>query len=192
MSHVPTKATVCDRSHDSIPLNFLMMVKFVTAWNSTGVEVPDRFNVLPDRPDQVSFHDLHMVDVIKQLHVGRIYFLYHAYPPRGVIAHVVRMINLAVEKLQTDDDAVIVRYFLDTIQTGDRIARAFIVRHAAPIPGKRNDIGHSSFGSNRNVRAECLFNASVVPSVVKSARNFATAGVSHRANKSVPTRNLVL
>src|SRR5215472_11550282 len=91
VSDVSTKATFRDSVHHSIPLNLLMVVKFVTSWNSTGVKVSDGVNVLPDRPDQVTFHDLHMVDVIEQLHIGRIYFLHHTYAPRCAIAHVVRM-----------------------------------------------------------------------------------------------------
>ena len=35
-----------------------------------GVEMPDILNVLADGADDIAFHDLHVVDVIKQFHAG--------------------------------------------------------------------------------------------------------------------------
>ena len=53
-----------DCLHHRVPLNFLMMVKFVAPRNATGMEVADISDVLPDRGDEIALHDLHVVDVI--------------------------------------------------------------------------------------------------------------------------------
>ena len=56
-----------DAAHDSIPLHFLGAVELVTAGHAAGVEVTDPVNVLLNGADQVTFHDLHVIDVVEQL-----------------------------------------------------------------------------------------------------------------------------
>ena len=58
-----------DAAHHSIPLHFLGAVEFMPAGNAAGVEVGQPLNVLLNGRDQVSFHDLHVVDVVEQLDV---------------------------------------------------------------------------------------------------------------------------
>ena len=86
-----------------------------------------------------------MVNVVEELHVRRIYLLHHAHAPCGVIRHIVRVVHLAVQQLQADCDSIVLGDLLHTVQSGDRIARAFIVRH--PFPGSRegDHVGHTGF-----------------------------------------------
>src|SRR5437879_13691456 len=61
-----------DAAHHAVPLDFLGSVKFVAAGNATGMEVAYPIDVFLDSPDEVAFHDLHVVDVVEQLDAGRI------------------------------------------------------------------------------------------------------------------------
>ena len=70
MCDIPAKTAIGDSLHDTVPLNFLMVIQFVATWNSAGVEVGDPLDVVSDSTDEVPFHDLHVVDVIQQLHIG--------------------------------------------------------------------------------------------------------------------------
>src|SRR6266853_2793506 len=54
-----------DAAHDSIPLHFLGAVELVAARNAASVEVTDPVDIFLDGPDQISFHDLHVVDVVE-------------------------------------------------------------------------------------------------------------------------------
>src|SRR5882762_7544853 len=61
-----------DAAHNAVPLDFLGAVEFVAAGNAAGVEVGDPIDVFLDGADQVTFHDLHVIDVVEQLDAGRI------------------------------------------------------------------------------------------------------------------------
>ena len=67
MGDVAGEACGEDAAHDSVPLDLLGVVEFVAAGDAAGVEVSDPLDVLLDGPDEVSLHDLHVVDVVEQL-----------------------------------------------------------------------------------------------------------------------------
>ena len=46
----------------------VLSVEFVTPGHSAGVVVADVLVLLLDRAHQVTFHDLHVVDVVEKLH----------------------------------------------------------------------------------------------------------------------------
>ncbi len=52
------------------PLEFLSIVEFVAAGNASSVEMANVLDVFSDRADDVAFHDLHVIDVVQQLHPG--------------------------------------------------------------------------------------------------------------------------
>src|SRR6266850_4483751 len=96
-----------DAAHHAVPLNFLGGVELVAAGNPAGVEVGDPIDVFLDSADEIPFHDLHVIDVVEQLDAGRDDGLDHLHSPGGVVAHVVVVVDLAVEKLDADGDAVV-------------------------------------------------------------------------------------
>ena len=52
-----------------------------------------------DIADDVAFHDLHVIDVIEQLHSGRIHALHHGDAEFRVIPLIARVIYPAVQQL---------------------------------------------------------------------------------------------
>src|SRR5262249_29639312 len=65
---VAGKLEIGDGPCDSPPVEFLRIVQFVPPRVAARMKVADPLDVLPDRPDDVSFHDLHVIDVVQQLH----------------------------------------------------------------------------------------------------------------------------
>src|SRR6266849_7350664 len=78
-----------DAAHHAVPLDFLGAVELVAAGNTAGVEVADPIDVFLDGADQVTFHDLHMIDVVAQFDAGRVDGLNDLQSTGGVVAHVI-------------------------------------------------------------------------------------------------------
>src|SRR6202158_5472078 len=180
-------AEVCsgDAAHDAVPLNFLGAVEFVAAGNATGVEVGDPIDVFLDGADQVTFHDLHVINVVEQLDAGRINGLDDLHSPSGVVAHVVFVVDLAVEELDADGDAVVLGDFLDAVETGDGVFGALFVGHPIAVAGESNHVGHAGLGGEGNVFAKTFLKLGVVFDAVHGAANFAAAGVTHAADETI-------
>ena len=68
----------------------------MTPWNTSGVIVRNVLVVIPDRLDDISFHDLHVVDVIEQPYSRRVDTLNYLYTKCGVVTHVIRVIDTAI------------------------------------------------------------------------------------------------
>src|SRR5258708_2067310 len=151
MSNVSLESGVGDAPHHAVPLHFLGTVEFMAAGPAAGVKVPDPLDILSDGGDQIAFHDLHVVDVVEQLHVRRIYFLHYAHSPTRVVTHVIVVVAFAVEQLQTNGYAMIFRDFLDAVEADDGIASAFVVAHSFAISGERDHIGNARLGGQGNI-----------------------------------------
>lgn len=91
-------AEICggDAAHNAVPLDFLGAVQFVAAGNATSVKVSDPIDIFLDRPNEVTLHDLHVIDVEEQLDAGRIDGLDDLHSPGGVVAHVIVMVDFTV------------------------------------------------------------------------------------------------
>ena len=133
MRHISTESRVGDGSHYTIPLDLLGSIQFMPAGNSAGVKMTNPLDVLSDGLNQIPFHDLHVVDVIEEFHIRRIDLLDHAYPPRGVVTHVIVMVSLAVEQFHADGHAMIFRNLLDSIQAGDGVLSPLFIGEAGAI-----------------------------------------------------------
>ena len=81
---------------------------------------------------------------------------------------------------------------LHAIQAGNRISRTFVVRHAAAVSRKRDDIGNPRLRGERNIRTKAGFDFSVVLRPVERIGNLAAARIGHRADEAEPARNLIL
>ena len=100
MRHIALEAGRQNAAHHAVPLHFLRIVQFVPSGNASGVEVAQPLDVLLHGAYQGSLHDLHVINVIKQLHARRVHRFHHAHSPCGVVAHIVFVIHLVIEKLQ--------------------------------------------------------------------------------------------
>src|SRR6266567_4284313 len=185
VSHVAAEVGGRDSAHDAVPLDFLGAVEFVAAGNAASVEVSDPIDVFLNGADQIAFHDLHVIDVEEELDAGRVDGLDNLNAPSGVVAHVVVVVDLAIEEFQADGDAIVVGDFLDAVETGDGIFSAFFVGHARAIPGKSDHVGDAGFGGEWNVFAKTFFNPGVVFDTVHGAANFAAARVTHAADQAI-------
>jgi hypothetical protein len=97
MRDIAVESGCQDSTHHAIPLDFLFIVQFVPAGDTAGVKVRYPLDVFLDRGYLISFHNLHVVDVVDEFYVGRIYFLHCTHTPGRVIAHIVGMIYFAVQ-----------------------------------------------------------------------------------------------
>jgi hypothetical protein len=175
-----------DAAHYAVPLDFLGGVEFVAAGDAAGVEVGDPIDIFLDGADQVTFHDLHVIDVEEELDARRVDGLDDLHTPGGVVTHVVVVVDLAVEELDADRDAVVLGDFLDAVETGNSVLGAFVVGHAFAIAGKSDDVGDAGLGGERNVFAETFLDLGVIFDAVHGAANFAAATVTHAADQAIP------
>src|SRR5215475_226918 len=99
MSDVSLVSKIGDRCRDGAVVELLSTIDLVAPRHAPGMEMSDPLNVVPNRPDDIPLHDLHVVNVIKQLDPGRIHALHHSDTEGSVIALISGMIDPAVEKL---------------------------------------------------------------------------------------------
>jgi hypothetical protein len=95
------------------------------------------------------------------------------------------VIDLAVEELDADGDAVVLGDFLDAVETGDGVFGALFVGHAIAVAGKSDHVGHASLGGEWNVFAKAFLKFGVIFGAVHGAANLAAAGVTHGADQAV-------
>ena len=145
--------------------------------------------LVADRPDQIAFHDLHVVDVVEQLHPRRGDRLHDRHAERRAIALVVLVVDLAVQQLDADRDAVILGDLLDAVEAGDAVGGRLLVAHAAPVAEERDDVGHLHRRGARDRRARSSDDRVVVGRDVQAVADRAAAGVAHRADEAVLARD---
>ena len=95
------------------------------------------------------------------------------------------VVDLAVEELEADGDAVILGDFLDAVEAGDGVFGALLVGHSTAVAGKSDDVGDAGLGGKGNIFAKAFFNSGVILDTVHGAGDFATAGISHAADETV-------
>src|SRR5690606_14625132 len=101
------EAEVRDGGGDRAVVQLLRAVQLVAAGHAGGVEMRDVLAVVADGADDVALHDLHVVDVVEQLHAWRRDGLDHTHAERGRVAVIVLVVDLAVQHLEADRDAVL-------------------------------------------------------------------------------------
>src|SRR5207247_4569058 len=65
------EAGIRDGSCNRMVVQLLRVIQLVATWHPAGMEMADVGGMLPDRPDDVAFHYLHVIDVVQQLHPRR-------------------------------------------------------------------------------------------------------------------------
>src|SRR4051812_27453003 len=71
LGDVAREPEVGDRFHHAAVVQLLRVIDLVASRHTAGVVMRDVLEVVPDRADHVAFHDLHVVDVVEELHPRR-------------------------------------------------------------------------------------------------------------------------
>src|SRR5271165_1084628 len=192
VGHVSLVACIGDAAHHGVILDLLVVIELVAAGNAAGVEVPEDSDVGGDGRDEISFHDLHVVDVVEQLDVRRVDFVHYGRAPGGAIGHIVLVVHLAVEQLQTDGDVVVFGDLLHAIQANYGVARALFIRHALAVSREGDDVGHAGLRGQRDVLAEGRLDRGVILDAVHRLGDGAAPGIAHGADKAVAAGDLPL
>jgi hypothetical protein len=166
------------------PLQFLRAVQFVPPGHAAGMEVRDVLDILPDGADDIAFHDLHVIDVVQQLHARRIHALDQFHAPDGVVALIVVVVDLAVEQFHADGHAFVLGQFLHAVQADGAIVETLRVTLAAPVARKRDHVGHLGGRGARDVFLHLGHQAVVILLAVEPIADGAGAG-RHGRNQPV-------
>src|SRR5579871_6016748 len=62
----------CDCLGQKPVIKFLVSVELVPAWNAARMDMPDILDVIRDRLRNISFHELRVIDVVKDLQPRRV------------------------------------------------------------------------------------------------------------------------
>ena len=143
---------VRDRSHDRGIVELLGGIDFIPSGTTAGVIVTEIPVILPNRADDIAFHDLHMIDIIKQTEILTAQDFAELDAPGTVIALVVGVIDLAVEKLHAKRQAKLLGERQQAAETDRTILETCLVRQSLAISGKTNHLLRPGGGSSLQVR----------------------------------------
>ena len=135
-----------DGAHDGgvVKLLHVLRFEFVTARISGGVVVADVLGVFADRANDVSLHDLHVVDVVEKFEPLGAHALHEFDAPRGFVAHVIGVIHARVEELHDDGDAAFFGFADNFLHADDAVFETLFVGHAGAIAGEDDHAGNAS------------------------------------------------
>src|SRR5438067_2300588 len=66
--HKAGKAGIGDRPGDRVPVQLLRVIELVPTRHAPSVEMANVIRMLSNGANHVPFHDLHVIDVVQQLH----------------------------------------------------------------------------------------------------------------------------
>src|SRR5258708_346323 len=115
---------VGDGRGDRVPVQLLRAVQLVAAGDASRVKMGDVIPVVADGADDVAFHDLHVIDVVQQLDARRANRRHDGHAERRAVALIIRMVDLAVQELEADGDALFFRERLDGWSPATQVAIA--------------------------------------------------------------------
>ena len=88
---------VRDAFADTCIIHLLCIIKLMTPRISGSMEVAHVFEIVPDGPNDVTLHDLHVINIVEQFPPWRIHPLANLYAPSGVVTHIPWVVDLAVQ-----------------------------------------------------------------------------------------------
>ena len=98
MSEIAVETGRCNRSRYGWVIQLLLIVKFIPPGIPPGMVVPKVVVIFSNGTNDIPFHDLHVIDVIQELEVVGAYLLHQFNTPGRIVAHVVRMIDSAIQQ----------------------------------------------------------------------------------------------
>ncbi len=177
-------AEVGDGFGDPFVMHFLGVVHFVAAGIAGGVEMGEEGVVVADGADDIAFHDLHVIDVVEELHAGGFDAFAEFDTPGGAVALVVGVVDLAVEELHAEGDVLVFGLLDDFADEGDAVVHAFGVGELAAVAGEEDDVGGSGFGGGGDVGADLGFDGGVIFFMIDVVGEFAAAS-DHGGDEAV-------
>ena len=176
MADEPRIAGFGNGAHDGRVVDLLGLVQVVATGVAGRVEVPYVADVVPDGPDQVAFHDLHVIDVVEQLDPRRADTLADGHAPLGAVALIVRVVHLAVEELHGQRDALLLGGLRDAQQPFDAVVASLLVGLALPIAREADQAGDAVLDRHVHVGEQFVLDAVVVFRLVQAVGQ---GGVPH-------------
>ena len=146
----------------------------------------DVLRIRLNRTNDIALHDLHVIDVVEELDAWRSDPLHHGDAEGRMIALIVGVIDLAVEELDADGDALLLGECFDGAQSLHARRDGVEVAAAVPVAEHRDHVRHASARGERDRRFELAQEHAVVCRIVESGWNeVLTFGrVAHRADES--------
>ena len=165
-------------------VQLLSVVDLVSTRIACCVVVSDVRVMLLNRPDDVAFHHLHVVDIVEQLQSFRTDAFAKLDAPSRVIALIVGMVDLAVEKLDAERDSEFLGCADELLVAFGAGFQAFFVALAATIAGKADQIGHSGRGAFFQALFDQRYEPGMIFPAIEAVRN-GVDGLAHCANQTV-------
>lgn len=124
-------------------VEFLCFIDISPTGISGRVEVADPSDVLPDRADNIPFHDLHVINVIKQFHIGAADLFADRHAPGGMVALVTWMVYLRIQQFHVEVDIAAFGMPGDPAQAGSgRLNRLHFIHMRLQVAGKADQAGN--------------------------------------------------
>ena len=183
------EAGIRDGSCNRMVVQLLRVIQLVATWHPAGMEMADVGGMLPDRPDDVAFHNLHVIDVVQQLHPRRADGVDDIGAKRRPIPLIVLVIHLAVQELDADRDAVALGRWGDTLEPRHTRLGGLRVAPSLPVAEHGNEVRDPMLGRQRQCPLELAHQQVVIRWIIEAARDEVVAdrGVAHRADQPVLT-----
>ena len=112
--------------------------------------VPNVLVIGANIANDITFHDLHVINIIEQLETLRSNPLGEIHPPRGMVTLVVLMIDLTVEQLHADGHLMFFGQAHDLFQTYGTILQTCFIVQPLPVTREANDVGKPCLGHLRD------------------------------------------
>lgn len=125
---------------------FLLVVEFVATGVTGGVVVTEVLMVIADGANDITLHDLHVVDIVEEFEVIGADAFDEFDTPIGAIAHVIFVIDAAVEEFHVEDDVMFFGDGGDFFESLDAVLHSGFAIDTAGVPGEADDISPTFFG----------------------------------------------
>jgi len=103
------ESCIFDCGGDSGVVEFLAGIKFMSARHTRCVVVTDVLVVSLNGLNDITLHDLHVIDIVEQFEMGRVDAVAESCAPSGVITLVIGVIDFGVQQFHDKGDAVFLR-----------------------------------------------------------------------------------
>ena len=134
------KTRIRNRLGNRWVIQFLLVIQFMSTRVSTGMVVAEVFVIVLNGTDDVSLHDLHVIDVVQQLEVVRTHLFAEFNTPSGIVAHVVGVIDPAIEQLHIEDDIFLFCDADDLFKSRRTILYTRLAIDTACVAGETNNV----------------------------------------------------
>src|SRR6185503_18331001 len=118
----------------------------MSAVYTTSMVMPEISILILYRTYYIAFINLHVVNIIQQFEIGRTDLLAQFNAPRRFIAHIIFVINLAVEQFHLDNYSFLfcqAHYLLEAFST---IVHTGLVIHSTAVAAEADQVLIAGFG----------------------------------------------